>query len=72
MDVRGRPIASTPQCDRMSGVGRCPAHLYIFRLTDLRYLSLDVTKDEADMIHKERMDLDDVIAWFRLDMPRVA
>ena len=72
MKVRDRPLSSTPQCDNRTHGQRCPAHLYLYRLSDLRYLSLDITQDEADLIHRGRMDFDDVIAHFELDMPPVA
>jgi hypothetical protein len=47
--------------------------VYLFHLTDLHYLMLDLTDVEARMIHRERMmDLDQVIAHFHLEMPRIA
>lgn len=71
MKIRDRPLSSTPHCDHHYPPGgqRCTAHLYLYKLTDLRYLSLDITPAEADRIHSERMDFDDVIAHFCLDMP---
>lgn len=76
MEVRGQPLTATPQCDHHDRQGnarvRCSAHVYLFRLTDLRYMMLDVTEMEARMIHRDRMDFDDVIAHFHLEMPRVA
>jgi hypothetical protein len=75
MPVRGQPLTSTPQCDHLHRQGssrvRCSAHVYLYRLTDLRYLMLDITDVEARQIHRERMDFDDVIAHFHLEMPRI-
>ena len=73
MTVRDRPLSSTPQCghyDRPGGE-RCNAHVYLYRLSGTRYLALDITREEADAIHAKRMDLDDVIVYFGLDMPRM-
>ena len=76
IEVRGQPLTSTPQCDHHYKQGaarvRCSAHVYLFRLTDLRYLMLDITDVEARLIHRERMDFDEVIAHFHLEMPRIA
>ena len=73
MKVRDRPLSSTPRCDNRNHLdgGRCSAHLYLYKVSDLRYLALDITQEEADAIHANRMDLDDVIVYFGLDMPRM-
>lgn len=68
--VHGRPLAGTQQCDYhwRPGNQRCQAHLYLCRITDLRYWMLDITREEADLIHSLRMELDDVIAHFNLEI----
>lgn len=68
--VHGRPLVGTQQCDYhyRPGDQRCPAHLWLCRITDLRYWLLDITAEEDELIHRLRMDEDDVIAHFGLDI----
>ena len=76
MEVRDRPLTSTPQCSHHDKPGRgetrCKAHLFMYRLSAFRYLVLDITPEEADIIHSQRMDIDEVIVYFSLELPRVA
>lgn len=74
MRVSHRPLTSTPQCDYhyRPDNQQCLAHLYIYKVSRLRYQMLDITRQEAEMIESERMDYDDVIAHFGLDLTAAA
>lgn len=73
LQLHGNIIEATPQCEAHEPPRRtrCPAHVYVHRLSRLHYVQLDITAPEAQMIHDRRMDLDDVIAYFGLRLPGV-
>ena len=73
MKVHGRPLLSTPQCEHVYRPGnqRCQAHIWIYKVSDRYFLGLDITREEADLIHSQRMSFDDVLVYFKLEMPRV-
>lgn len=70
LTIHGRPFAATQQCDYHDRPGnqRCPAHIYVLQLTDLRYWLLDVTAEEVRWLHRTRASADEVFAWFGLDL----
>lgn len=68
--LHGHPFAGWQQCDYHDRPGnqRCPAHIYVVQVTDLRYWLLDITQGEALWLHRTRASVDDVFAWFGLDL----